>query len=58
MAQEDGDKMEIRFVLTPDSQVLARLLPIISRLALCPPIENEEVENVYEGREDPDSSKA
>jgi hypothetical protein len=58
MAQEDGDKMGIQFVLIPDSQVLARLLPIVSELALFPPIENEEVKNTYEGPEEPDSSKA
>jgi hypothetical protein len=58
MAQENGGKIGIQFVLIPDNRVLARLLPIVSGLALSPPVENEEVKNTCEEPEDPDSSNA
>ncbi len=39
MDEGDSRKTNVRFILVPDPQVLARLLPLVVSLALSAPIE-------------------
>ena len=39
MDEGDNGRIEVRFILVPDPQALARLLPLVVSLALSAPIE-------------------
>ena len=56
MDQNRAGKLNVRFVLTPDRQVLERLLPIVAGLGLAPLVENEVAKDTVEETPDLDTS--
>ena len=49
-------KLNVRFVLTPDRQVLERLLPIVAGLGFAPLVENEVAKDTVDETPDLDTS--
>ena len=56
MDPNKAGKLNVRFVLTPDRQVLERLLPIVAGLGFAPLVENEVAKDTVDETPDLDTS--
>ena len=56
MGKDDTRETDVNFILTPDPQGFARLLPLLESLALSVPTDEDEHDDIEDGTENSDSA--